>query len=131
MTSTAAQVVAAINASPAASALVVAYTYRGNAGTGVVAAGSAALSDGLSAPASVSRDPQPVYAIRIGTTRDGSKPGVLLFLAGLTCGATCYLLRMRTTRGLRARIGMYDEPVAAEVLGGTLPDPQLVPPRST
>ncbi|MGW4928371.1 M14 family metallopeptidase [Agromyces sp. NPDC004153] len=79
VTSTAAQVVAAINASPAASALVVAYTYRGNAGTGVVAAGSAALTDGLSAPASVSRDPQPVYAIRIGKTRDGSKPGVLAY----------------------------------------------------
>ena len=78
-TSTAAQVVAAINASPAASALVVAYTYRGNTGTGVVAAGSAALTDGLSAPASVSRDPQPVYAIRIGKTRDGSKPGVLAY----------------------------------------------------
>ena len=79
VTSTAAQVVAAINASPEASALVVAYTYRGNTGTGVVAAGSAALSDGLSAPASVSRDPQPVYAIRIGKTRDGSKPGVLAY----------------------------------------------------
>jgi hypothetical protein len=36
LTSTAAQVVAAINASPAASALVVALTYRGNAGSGIV-----------------------------------------------------------------------------------------------
>lgn len=79
VTSTAAQVVAAINASPAASALVIAYTYRGNAGGGVVAATSAALTDGLSAPETVSRDPQPVYAIRIGTTRDGSKPGVLAY----------------------------------------------------
>lgn len=79
VTSTAAQVVAAINASAEASALVVAYTYRGSTGTGVVAAGSAALTDGLSAPPSVSRDPQPVYAIRIGSTRDGSKPGVLAY----------------------------------------------------
>ncbi|MCD2443154.1 chitobiase/beta-hexosaminidase C-terminal domain-containing protein [Agromyces sp. SYSU K20354] len=79
VTSTAAQVVAALNASPAASALIVAYTYRGNAGAGVVAPTSAALSDGLSAPDTVSRDPHPVYAIRIGKTRDGSKPGVLAY----------------------------------------------------
>lgn len=79
LTTTAAQAVAAINASPAASALVTAYTYRGNAGTGVVAAGTVTLSDGLSAPDSVSRDPHPVYAIRIGKTRDGSKPGVLAY----------------------------------------------------
>ena len=79
VTSTAAQVVAALNASPEASALIVAYTYRGNAGAGVVAPTSAALSDGLTAPETVSRDPHSVYAIRIGTTRDGSKPGVLAY----------------------------------------------------
>ncbi len=79
VTSTAAQVVAAINASPAASALVTAYTYRGNAGTGVVAPASANLTDGLNAPATVERGPQKVYAIRIGKVRDGSKPGVLAY----------------------------------------------------
>jgi hypothetical protein len=80
VTSTAAQVVAAINADPAASALVTAYTYRGNAGAGVVApVAFTSLSDGLSAPDSVSRDPQTVYAIRIGKVRDGSKPGVLAY----------------------------------------------------
>ncbi len=79
VTSTAAQVVAAINATPATSALVVAYTYRGNAGAGVVAPATAGLTDGLSAPDSVSRDPHPVYAIRIGKVRDGSKPGVLAY----------------------------------------------------
>ncbi|WP_228484572.1 M14 family metallopeptidase [Microbacterium cremeum] len=79
VTSTAAEVVAAINAEPAASALVVAYTYRGNPGAGVVAAGSITLTDGLSAPAGVSRDPHTVYALRIGKTRDGSKPGVLAY----------------------------------------------------
>lgn len=78
-TSTAAQVVAAINAHPAASALVNAYTYRGNAGSGVVQAGSAALSDNLSAPDSVSRDPHPVYALKIGKHRDGSRMGVLAY----------------------------------------------------
>ncbi|MEI5582653.1 MULTISPECIES: M14 family metallopeptidase [unclassified Agromyces] len=80
VTSTAAQVVAAINASAAASELVTAYTYRGNAGAGVVAPVAAtALSDGLNAPSTVSRDPQTVYAIRIGKVRDGSKMGVLAY----------------------------------------------------
>jgi hypothetical protein len=79
LASTAAQVRAAVNAHPAASALVQAYTYRNNAGSGVVAAGAVTLTDGLSAPASVSRDPHPVYALRIGRTRDGSKPGVLAY----------------------------------------------------
>ena len=79
-TSTAAQVVAALNAHPAASALVDAYTYRGNAGGGVAPASSRrSLSDFLSAPATVSRDPQPVYALRIGKVRDGSKPAVLAY----------------------------------------------------
>ncbi|MEV0154075.1 M14 family metallopeptidase [Micromonospora sp. NPDC050686] len=78
VTSTAAQVVAALNAQ--AGTLVQAYTYRGNTGTGVVApAARTPLTDGLRAPASVSRDPHPVYAIRIGKVRDGSKPGVLAY----------------------------------------------------
>jgi len=78
LTSTAAQVVAALNAQ--AGSLVRAYTYRNNAGTGVVAAAPRTpLRDGLSAPASVSRDPHPVYAIRIGKFRDGSRPGVLAY----------------------------------------------------
>jgi hypothetical protein len=77
-TSTAAQVVAALNAS--ASSLIRAYTYRGNAGAGIVApAARTMLTDNLHAPASVSREPHPVYAIRIGKTRDGSKPGVLAY----------------------------------------------------
>lgn len=77
-TSTAAQVVAALNAS--ASSLIKAYTYRGNAGAGIVApAARTMLTDGLHAPAGVSREPQPVYAIKIGKFRDGSKPGVLAY----------------------------------------------------
>ncbi|PZG02726.1 M14 family metallopeptidase [Micromonospora deserti] len=78
VTSTAAQVVAALNAQ--AGSLLRAYTYRGSPGTGVVApAPRTALSDGLSAPATVSREPHPVYAIRIGKHRDGSKLGVLAY----------------------------------------------------
>jgi Zinc carboxypeptidase/Chitobiase/beta-hexosaminidase C-terminal domain len=78
VTSTAAQVVAALNAG--AGALLRAYTFRGNTGEGVVApAAPSVLTDGLSAPASVPRDPHPVYAIRIGKHRNGSKPGVLAY----------------------------------------------------
>lgn len=78
VTSTAAEVVAALNAHVSQS--VVAYTYRGDAGSGVVApAAKTMLTDGLSAPAGVSRDPHPVYALRIGKFRDGSKPGVLAY----------------------------------------------------
>ncbi|HET8642864.1 MAG TPA: M14 family metallopeptidase [Pseudonocardiaceae bacterium] len=78
VTSTAAQVAAALNAD--AGSLIRAYTYRGNAGAGIVApAARTQLSDGLSAPDTVSRDPHPVYAIRIGKHRDGSKTGVLAY----------------------------------------------------
>ncbi|WP_341715844.1 M14 family metallopeptidase [Micromonospora sp. FIMYZ51] len=78
VTSTAAEVAAALNEQ--AGTLLKAYTYRGNAGAGVVApAAPTQLSDGLSAPESVSRDPHPVYAIRIGKDRDGSKLGVLAY----------------------------------------------------
>ncbi|WP_193608691.1 M14 family zinc carboxypeptidase [Nocardioides lijunqiniae] len=78
--STVAEVVAAIKANPTAAALVDAYPYRTETGTGVVRATPVvALSDNLNAPAWVSRDPHPVYAIKIGKTRDGSKPGVLAY----------------------------------------------------
>ena len=79
LVSTAAQVVAAINDSPDASALVSAATFRGNAGNGVAEVGSEQLSDFLSAPASVSREPFTVRAIRIGRHRDGSRTGVFAY----------------------------------------------------
>jgi hypothetical protein len=85
--STAAQVVAALNAQ--AGGLLRAYTFRGNAGTGVVTPctpaecfgtpGTPQLSDFLSAPDDVSRDPFTVKAIRIGAQRDGEKTGVFLY----------------------------------------------------
>ena len=79
-TSTAAQVVAEINGDVEASELVFAYTYRGNSGNGIAPPSPRRnLSDFLSAPESVSRDPHPVYAIRIGKFRDGSKMGVLAY----------------------------------------------------
>ena len=90
-TSTAAQIVAAINADPAASALLRAFTYRGNAGAGVAlpAVDGAAdpdtepdfsqLSDFLNAPAHVQRGPFQMRALRIGKQRDGSKVGVFIY----------------------------------------------------
>ncbi|WP_222127403.1 M14 family metallopeptidase [Bacillus sp. X1(2014)] len=77
ITSTAKQVVDAINADSSASALITANTYRGNTGTGTVLPDTATLTDGLKAPANISREPFTVKAIRIGKHRDGSKPGVL------------------------------------------------------
>lgn len=78
VTSTAAQVVAALN--DRAGTVLSAATLRGNAGAGVVAAASATkLTDGLKAPATVSREPFQMKALRIGKTRDGSKPGVFLY----------------------------------------------------
>jgi hypothetical protein len=78
LTSTAVQVVDALNAD--AAALIAANTYRGNAGAGIAeaTAGPVTLSDFLAAPASVSREPFPIKAIRIGYTRGGSKTGALI-----------------------------------------------------
>jgi hypothetical protein len=78
--SSAAQVVAAINADPAASALVTATTYRNNAGAAVVQPRPLIrLSDYLNAPASVQRGPFQPKALRIGKQRDGSKVGVYIY----------------------------------------------------
>jgi hypothetical protein len=80
LSSTAAQVVAAINAHPGASALVVALTYRGNAGAGIVQARPKVnLSDFLAAPPHVQRGPFEYSVMRIGTRRDGKRTGVFLF----------------------------------------------------
>jgi hypothetical protein len=80
LSSTAAQVVAAINADPAASALVTAYTYANNAGAGIVPVrAKVTLSDFLNAPASVQRGPFQMRALRIGKQRDGSKVGVFIY----------------------------------------------------
>ncbi|WP_214321282.1 M14 family zinc carboxypeptidase [Nonomuraea sediminis] len=76
--STAAQVIAAINAS--AGTLVEATPYRNDPGTGVVApAALAQLSDFLKAPAGVPRTPWQVLALRVGAHRDGSRTGVLAY----------------------------------------------------
>jgi Zinc carboxypeptidase/Chitobiase/beta-hexosaminidase C-terminal domain len=82
LSSTAAQVVAAINADPGASALVVALTYRGNAGAGIVQPRvQVNLSDFLNTATNghVQRGPLQYSVMRIGKHRDGSKVGVFLY----------------------------------------------------
>jgi Zinc carboxypeptidase/Chitobiase/beta-hexosaminidase C-terminal domain len=82
LSSTTAQVVAAINASPAASGLAVALTYRGNAGTGIVQPrAKVKLSDFLTMPtnAHVQRGPFQYSVLRVGKRRGGSKVGVFLY----------------------------------------------------
>jgi hypothetical protein len=80
--STAAQVVQAINSSAAASQLVVAATFRGNTGAGIVEPRSRVnLSDFLTTTtnAHVKRGPFKYSVMRIGKRRDGSKVGVFLY----------------------------------------------------
>jgi hypothetical protein len=80
LSSTAAQVVAAINAHAAATAKLVALTYRGNAGAGIVQARPKVnLSDFLAAPPHVERGQFEQVALRIGKRRDGKNTGVFLY----------------------------------------------------
>lgn len=76
--STAAQVAEALN--QGAGHLVVAQTYRGSAGTGIMSPlPDTLLSDHLSAPPAIARAPFRMRALRIGRHRDGSRPGVLIY----------------------------------------------------
>jgi hypothetical protein len=82
LSSTAAQVVAAINANADARAKLVALTFRGNAGAGVVQVRTQVnLSDFLTTAtnAHVPRGPFSYSVLRIGKSRDGSKVGVFLY----------------------------------------------------
>jgi Zinc carboxypeptidase/Chitobiase/beta-hexosaminidase C-terminal domain len=82
LSSTAAQVVAAINTNAAANALAVAQTFRGNAGAGIVQPRAKVnLSDFLTTGtnAHVPRGPFQYSVMRIGKRRDGSNVGVFLF----------------------------------------------------
>jgi len=79
ITSTAAEVIAAINADPAASELIRADPYRESSASGVVSPQSITLSDFLNAPPEISREPWRVKALRIGLRRDGSRLGVLVY----------------------------------------------------
>jgi hypothetical protein len=82
VSSTAAQVVAAINATAAANELVVALSYRGNAGDGIVQPRAKInLSDFLGTPTNshVQRGPFRYSVMRIGKRRNGSKVGVFLY----------------------------------------------------
>jgi hypothetical protein len=90
LTSTAAQVVSALNADPAASSILWAATYRGNAGAGIVQPSAVVhLSDFLWAPQvgdpnfpaglQVPRAPYQQYVLRICKVCDGSKTGFFIY----------------------------------------------------
>ena len=92
LTSTATDVINAVNANPAARALAKAHTYRNNTGTGIAQPRAKVnLSDFLTVSASVpasgiphdnshvQRGPFQPQVMRIGKTRDNSKVGVYLF----------------------------------------------------
>jgi hypothetical protein len=82
LSSTALQVVDAINANAAAAAKLKAFRYRGFAvaGTGItLATPRSRLSDFLNAPAHVQRAPFQMKMLRIGAQRDGSKVGVFIY----------------------------------------------------
>ena len=80
ITSTAAQVVAALNANPDVANVVTASLYRTSTGNLPVVAGPASpLSDLLRAPATFPRGPQTQNMLRIGKQRDGSKVGVFFY----------------------------------------------------
>ncbi len=78
VTSTAAEVVEAID--DAVGQTVNAQTFRGSPGDGVVSPQfETPLTDFLSAPANISREPYQPLAIRIGRERDGSDVGVMAY----------------------------------------------------
>ena len=80
LTSTAAQVVAAINDDNEAEDIVRSFTYRTSGGTGIVQARSVIqLSDSLDAPDHISHEPFTVKMLRIGNRRNGERPGVLAY----------------------------------------------------
>jgi Zinc carboxypeptidase/Chitobiase/beta-hexosaminidase C-terminal domain len=80
LTSTAAQVVAAINDDNEAEDIVRSFTYRGNAGGGITQPRAATqLSDFLDAPDHISHEPFQMKMLRIGKFRNGSRPGVLAY----------------------------------------------------
>ena len=82
LSSTASQVVSTINSDLSARSLVVAVTYRGNTGAGIVQPRAKVnLSDFLSTStnAHVPRGPFQYFVMRIGKVRDGSKVGVFLY----------------------------------------------------
>ena len=82
VTSTANQVIAAINANADASRVVRATKYRTASGDGIVTPGvRSPLSDLLRAPSYIQRGPQSMAMLRIGKQRDGTKVGVYLYCA--------------------------------------------------
>ena len=106
ITTTAAETVEAINAE--ADDLVRAFTFRDNAGDGVVQAETVQASDFLNAPDDVSRDPATVYALRIGADRDGSGTGVLGYSQEHAREWQTPLVAIETAERLVQNYGLHD-----------------------
>lgn len=106
LTSTAADVVAAINADGAASALIYAHTYRGSSGLGIVEPqAETALSDFLDAPAEISREPFQTKAYKIGKASNSPKTGVLVYAQEHAREWVPPLVVLETTNRLLANYG--------------------------
>ena len=113
LSSTAAQVVDAINANASVAPRLRAFRYRGFVvlGTGIAqATPRSRLSDFLNAPAHVARAPFQTKMLRLGAQRDGSKVGVFIYcqqharewVTPITCLETAERL-CATTRPTRRR----------------------------
>jgi hypothetical protein len=115
LTSTATQVIDAINGHADARALVVALTYRGNTGLGIVQSRlQVSLSDFLTEASNnehVQRGPFEYFVMRIGKQRKGNKVGVFLYCqqharewaTPLTCLETAEQLLRNYTLDKRTR----------------------------
>jgi hypothetical protein len=114
-TTTAAQVIAALDAQ--AGELVDAHGYRTSGTTGVVAPTTApvALTDNLRAP--IPRGPFDLRAIRIGRHRDGSKPGVLIVAQDHAREWVPPLIAMEAVERLLANY--KSDPVSADIIENT------------
>jgi hypothetical protein len=114
LSSTAAQVVAAVNADPAASGLVTPRTYRGNAGGGITpAAAPVNLNDFLGAPAgTVPRAPFQNYMLRICKFCDGSKVGFFMYSEEHAREWVAPLISLETAGRLLANYGTDPETTA-------------------
>jgi uncharacterized protein YbjQ (UPF0145 family) len=118
LVSTAADVIAALNAHPGSSALLRAYTYRGEDGDNIVEPQSATpLWDQLEAPPEISREPWQVRAYRLGKDTGKDKMGVLAYAQEHAREWVPPLVVLETTNRLLAN---YDGDGATKQLLNTL-----------
>jgi hypothetical protein len=110
ISSKATDVVQALNADPAASALVTATTFGTTNGTGTVSAtAKTMLSDFLKAPTTYPRGPQQPYMLRIGAHRDGSRTGIFIYCQEHAREWATPLVCLETAQRLLANYGTDPE----------------------